>query len=97
MTRWQIGGDSGGVDTDTPPQPVFGLNLAGQGTIELVGIGFTDLTNTHTIMAGTLSLFSWNELSSPTTFTLASGDRRHGYDDYAERRGTGGGGGSDPD
>ena len=32
----------GGVDTDVPPQPVFGLNLAGQGTIDLVGIAFTD-------------------------------------------------------
>ncbi len=72
VTRWQIGGGAG-VDTDTPPLPVFGLNLAGQGTIQLVGVGFTDLTNTHTVMAGTLSLFSWNELSSPTTFSLASG------------------------
>ena len=31
------------------------------------------MTNTHTILAGTLSLFSWNELNSPTTFSLASG------------------------
>ena len=42
LTRWQIGGAAGGgVDTDVPPLPVFGLNLAGQGTIELVGIAFT--------------------------------------------------------
>lgn len=72
VTRWQIEGISG-VDTDVPPAPVFGLNLTGQGTIELVDVGFTDLTNTHTILAGTLSLFSWNELNSPTTFSLASG------------------------
>jgi hypothetical protein len=72
VTRWQIGG-SGGVDADVPPPPVFGLNLAGQGTIELVGVGFTTLVNTHTIMAGTLSLFSWDERSSPTAFFLASG------------------------
>ncbi len=71
VTRWQIGGGSG-MDGDTPPAPVFGLSLAGQGTIELLAVGFTDLTNTHTVMAGTLSLFSWNELSSPTTFSLAS-------------------------
>jgi hypothetical protein len=50
---------------------VFGLNLAGQGTVELQGIGFTDLTNTHTISAGTLTLFFWDELSSPTAFALA--------------------------
>lgn len=71
VTRWQIGG-AGGVDSDVPPQPVFGLNLAGQGTIELVGVGFTTLVNTHTIKAGTLFLFYWDELSSPTSFSLAS-------------------------
>ena len=39
LTRWQIGGASGGgVDADVPPQPVFGLNLAGQGTIALVAV-----------------------------------------------------------
>jgi hypothetical protein len=73
LTRWQIGGSSGGVDLDTPPQPVFGLNLAGQGTVELVGVGFATLANTHTIEAGTLGLFHWDELSSPTTYALTSG------------------------
>jgi hypothetical protein len=73
LTRWQIGGSAGGgVDTDVPPPPVYGLNLVGQGTIDLVGISFTDLTNTHTISAGTLTLFSWNELNSPSTYTLAT-------------------------
>jgi hypothetical protein len=73
MTRWQIGGGSGGgVDADVPAMPVFGLNLPGQGAIELAGISFTDLTNTHTISAGMLTLFYWNELNSPSTFTLAS-------------------------
>ena len=73
LTRWQIGGASGGgVDADVPAAPVYALNLAGQGTVDLVGIGFTDLTNTHTIVAGTLTLFFWNELNSPSTFTLAS-------------------------
>jgi hypothetical protein len=70
LTRWQIA-SGGGVDTGAPPQPVFGLNLPGQGAIDLVSVGFMTLTNTHTIMAGTLSLFSWNELNSPTAFTLA--------------------------
>jgi hypothetical protein len=74
VTRWQIGGGlGGGTDTDVPPAPVFGLNLAGQGTIELVGVGFTDFTNTHTIVAGTLGLFYWDELGSPTAFSLAAG------------------------
>jgi Putative phage tail protein len=74
LTRWQIGGAAGGgVDADVPAAPVFGLNLAGQGTVDLVGISFTDLTNTHTISAGTLALHYWDELSSPSTFSLASG------------------------
>jgi hypothetical protein len=60
------------VDADVPPAPVFGLNLAGQGTVDLIGISFTDLTNTHTIMAGTLTLEYWDELSSPSAFTVAS-------------------------
>ena len=73
LTRWQIGGTGGGVDSDTPPQPIFGLDLTGQGTVELASISFTTLTNTQTITAGTLGLFYWNELMSPTTFSLSSG------------------------
>ena len=73
LTRWQIGGSGGGLDQDTPPQPVFGLNAIGQGMVELSGIGFTTLANTSTIEAGTLGLFYWDELGSPTDFTLASG------------------------
>lgn len=73
LTSWQIGGaGSGGTDNDVPPLPVFGLNPAGQGTIELLGIAFTTLTNTHTISAGTLALFYWNELGSPSTVALGS-------------------------
>jgi hypothetical protein len=72
LTRWQIGGSGGGVDLDTPPQPVFGLNPTGQGTVELLGVGFTTLANTNSIEAGTLGLFWWDELGSPTTFSLAS-------------------------
>jgi hypothetical protein len=72
LTRWQIGGGGGGVDTDTPPKPVFGLNLAGQGTVELVSVGFQTLVNTATISAGTLGLFYWDELASPTGHTLSA-------------------------
>jgi hypothetical protein len=73
LTRWQIGGASGGgIDGDVPPMPVFGLNLAGQGTVDLIGISFGTLTNTHTILAGTLILYYWDELTSPSTFSLAN-------------------------
>jgi hypothetical protein len=70
LTRWQITGE-GGTDAGVPPAPVFGLNPGGQGTIELLGVGFTDLSNTHTIAAGTLTLLFWDELASPTTHSLA--------------------------
>jgi len=72
LTRWQIGGSGGGIDTDTPPPPSFALNLTGQGTVELAGISFATLANTETIEAGTLGLFYWDELNGTTTFSLAS-------------------------
>jgi hypothetical protein len=37
-----------------------------------VGVAFTSLTNTTTILAGTLELFYWDELNSPSSKTLAS-------------------------
>ncbi len=71
VTRWQIGG-SGTADTDPPPAPAFGLvpGTSG-GTVLLSGVAFTDLTNTQTVSAGTLSLFYWNELQG-TPITLVS-------------------------
>jgi hypothetical protein len=73
LTSWQIVGDAGGgVDSGLPPAPIFGLNLVGQGTVDLVSIGFLSFTNTHTISAGTLYLNYWNELNSPSPVTLAS-------------------------
>jgi hypothetical protein len=73
LTSWQIVGSAGGgVDSGLPPAPVFGIDLVGQGTVDLVGIGFSGFTNTHTISAGTLILYYWNELNSPSTITLAA-------------------------
>jgi hypothetical protein len=73
LTRWQIGGAAGGGgDADVPPAPLFGLSPGGHGSVDLVGISFPSLVNTQTISAGTLSLYSWNELASPTSFTLAA-------------------------
>ncbi len=73
LTRWGIGGSSGlSLDIDVPSQPVFGLFPTGQGTVELVGIGFSDLTNTRSIQAATLTLHYWNELNSPTGSALGT-------------------------
>jgi hypothetical protein len=72
VTRWQIGG-SGTSDVDVPPQPYFGLG-AGQrgGTVELSGVSFTDLTNTATISAATLTMYYWDELRGLPTLGLAA-------------------------
>ena len=43
--------------------PFFGLG-AGQrgGTVELSGVSFTELANTSTISAATLTLYYWDDL-----------------------------------
>jgi hypothetical protein len=71
VTAWQIGG-SGTSDAAKPPQPVFVLS-GGQrgGTLELSGISFTDLTNTRSISAATLTVYYWDELQGKSTITLA--------------------------
>jgi hypothetical protein len=71
VTRWQIGG-SGTSDANIPPLPYFGLG-AGQrgGTVELSGVSFTDLTNTSTISAATLTMYYWDELRGRPELSLA--------------------------
>ncbi len=65
LTRWRVGGVAGGTDADVPGRPVFGLHPTGQGSVELMGIGFEDLANTRTISAAMLALYYWPELASP--------------------------------
>lgn len=55
-----------------PPAPLFGLGAGpSEGTVGLSGVSFTDLTNTHTISAGTLTLHYRDELAG-TSGTLAT-------------------------
>jgi len=61
------------LDADVPPEPTFGMTATGDGTIQLLSVAFSDLENTRSIIAGTLTLFYWNELNSPSGFALASG------------------------
>ena len=72
MTRWVIGG-SGGIDPGVPPAPMFSVSLAPSrpGILELSGVAFTDLTNTRTATAGSLTLHYWSELGPLTPFHLA--------------------------
>ncbi len=73
LTRWTILGATGqALDTDVSGQPVFGLYPIGSGTIEALGIAFTDLTNTRSISAGTLTLGYWDELQGPSPILLSA-------------------------
>ena len=72
VTRWAIAGDGSG-DSDLPPKPVFGIAPGRRGgTIDVSGVGFPSLDNTHTITAGTLTLHYWNELQGPPVHALAN-------------------------
>jgi len=74
LTQWQILGGAGSeLDVNVPAPPTFGLSATGQGAIEVVGIGFTDPTNTHGVAAGTLSLVYWDEVAGTSTTTLSAG------------------------
>jgi hypothetical protein len=70
LTRWRISGAGTPQDGDVPPKPVFGIMPTGEGSVELVGISFEDLTNTRTIAGATLTLNYWDELSSPSQVSL---------------------------
>lgn len=74
ITRWRVGGVLGGegLDGAEPGEPVFGLFAAGDGSVEVLSVGFSDLVNTRTISGGTIALYYWDELSSPTTSHLTS-------------------------
>jgi hypothetical protein len=73
ITRWTILGATGkAFDTDIPGQPVFSLYAIGSGTVEVVGIAFSDLSNTRSISAGTLTLAYWDELQGPSTILLSA-------------------------
>lgn len=73
IRRWTIGGSVGSeLDSDVPPAPDFGIGTNGDGTLQLSGIAFTTLTNTHTVSSGTLSVWYWNELDQSVIRALAS-------------------------
>jgi hypothetical protein len=72
VTRWQIGG-SGTSDADVPGVPFFGLSPGhNEGTVELSGVSFADLTNTQTVSSATLTMYYWDELQGAPSTELAS-------------------------
>ena len=70
VTTWQIGG-AGEKDTAVPSQPFFGLQPLPQGGgVELNGVSFANLDNTHSVLAATLVLHYWDELRGQPTSVL---------------------------
>jgi len=73
LTRWTITGSTGtSQDTDVSAAPIFGLYPIGSGSVEVLGIAFSDLSNTHSITAGTLTLTYWDELNGPSIILLSA-------------------------
>jgi hypothetical protein len=69
VTRMQLGG--GANDFGLPATPYCSLATPGAGDLTIFGVGFNELTNTETITSGTLQIFSWNELNTPSAYSLA--------------------------
>jgi len=73
LTRWRINGAEGSsLDLDVPGAPQFGFIPKGRGTVELAGVSFENQDNTRTVTAATLGLNYWDELSSPSLFSLGA-------------------------
>lgn len=72
VTRWRLGGAGVEGDLDVPPMPVFGLQPAGPGALNVVSVGFEELVNVRGITSGTLKLFFWNELAGTPEISLES-------------------------
>jgi hypothetical protein len=75
LTRWVIGGAGlRTMDFDVAAVPLFGLSLGSgvNGTVELNGVSFADLTNTATVVAGTLTMYWQNEVAQETAVLLSS-------------------------
>jgi hypothetical protein len=69
--RQRIEGQYAGWDADVPGEPNFGITAAGQGAVEVAGIGMASLDNTNTIRTGTLTLHHWDELQNPSPYALS--------------------------
>ena len=70
ISRMHLGGSK--VDAGLPSAPSFLLDTPGGGDLTVFGIGFQDLTNVESVNSGTLELFYWNELDTPSSYVLST-------------------------
>jgi hypothetical protein len=69
ITRMALG--EGKTDFGLPALPYCNLETPGGGDLTIFGVGFNDLTNTKGVTSGTLQLFYWNELKTPSAYALS--------------------------
>ncbi len=70
LTRCALGQQQ--TDGGVPGVPGFILTPSGEGELSITQIGFVDYSNTASISSGTLQLFYWSELDTPSTFALSA-------------------------
>lgn len=68
LTRCTLGG--GNADVGIAGIPNFTLSAPGGGALTVTQVGFNDLTNTSSVTSGTLQLYAWNELLTPSPYSL---------------------------
>lgn len=76
LTRWTLGQRSVD-DGDVAGMPSFQLSTPGGGEVTLYRIGFEGETgttplNTGSVSSGTLQLFHWDELMTPSSYSLSA-------------------------
>ena len=69
VTRLALGVNA--TDVGLPSAPIFSLETPGGGDLTIYDVGFTTSNNTDSVTSGTLQLSYWNELSTPSPYTLA--------------------------
>jgi hypothetical protein len=75
ITRWPLGG--GNPDVGLAGLPNFILSAIGGGNLALTQVGFGSPLNTSSVTSGTLQIFHWNELATPSPYALASAVDAH--------------------
>lgn len=75
ITRLALGQDK--PDFGIPATPFFSLDTPGGGIVKLSQIGFSDIANVASISGGTLRLYYWDEVASPSTILLIGLDSRN--------------------
>ena len=69
ISRMHMGG--GSTDVGVPGTPSFSLETPGGGDLTVFDVGFSDVTSANNVTSGTLQLFYWNELDTPSRYSLA--------------------------